>query len=729
LEEEMKTKNHISLARTTRSRLMGLAIILGTFGLWNLPVARAQEAAAETLAGAIVNLSADQASFVAADDAILHMTITNLTRYPIKMLKWLTPVDGVEGPLLTVTRDGEPVAYIGKLVKRAAPTEQDYILLAAGESLTWDVNLSTYYDLSTSGNYVVQYNVTSTDLYGGQSQNADPLTSNMLELSIEGRAKPVLQEVLPQAVSGTNSFIGCSASRQTDLISARNAASIYANEAVSYFSANMQGLRYITWFGVYNASRYSTVSSHFTAIRSAVDTAMPMTFDCSTCTEPNTYAYVFPNSPYKIYLCGAFWGAPMTGTDSKAGTLIHEISHFTVVADTNDYAYGQTAAKALAISNPANAIMNADSHEYFSENTPPIDEPDLTPPSVTSSVRVNPSPTNASSVNFTVTFSEAVTGVDIVTPFNDFALTTSPGISSASVTSVSGSGPTYSVTVNTGSGNGTIRLDVVDNDSIRDAANHPLGGVGAGNGNYTNGQVYTINKSSSADTTGVFRPSNGLLYLKNSNDTGFADVALNYGLPGDYPVVGDWDGNGTVTIGIYRNRTFYLRNENTLGFATIVFDFGQAGDQPIAGDWDGDGIDTIGIYRPSTGQFQLRDSNDAGPAEMSFFLGNVGDVGVAGDWNGDGFDTTGVFRPSNGVIFLKNTNDTGFADIALNYGLPGDMPVMGDWDNDGVDTIGIYRNGTFYLRNSNTNGFAEIVFSLGNPGDMPIAGNWDGSLP
>jgi hypothetical protein len=228
------------------------------------------------------------------------------------------------------------------------------------------------------------------------------------------------------------------------------------------------------------------------------------------------------------------------------------------------------------------------------------------------------------------------------------------------------------------------------------------------------------------DTTGVFRPSNGLLYLKNSNTSGFADAALNYGLPGDYPVVGDWDGNGTVTIGIYRNGYFYLRNSNTIGFAEVVFPFGQAGDQPIAGDWNGDGVDTIGVYRRSNGQFLLRNSNSEGAAEMSFYLGNVGDVGVAGDWNGDGLDTTGVFRPSNGVIFLKNSNSSGFADIALNYGLPGDQPVMGDWNNDGIDTIGIYRTGTFYLRNSNTNGFAEVVFALGNPGDMPIAGDWDG---
>jgi uncharacterized surface protein with fasciclin (FAS1) repeats len=229
-----------------------------------------------------------------------------------------------------------------------------------------------------------------------------------------------------------------------------------------------------------------------------------------------------------------------------------------------------------------------------------------------------------------------------------------------------------------------------------------------------------------ADATGVYRPGNGALYLKNSNSTGFANVAINYGISGDYPVTGDWNGDGTDTIGIYRDGTFHLRNANTIGTADLMFAFGQPGDQPIAGDWDGDGFDTIGVYRSSTGQFLLRNSNTAGPAEISFYLGNVGDVGIAGDWNGDGTDSTGVFRPSNGVTYLKNTHITGFADIAFNYGSPGDQPVVGDWNNDGTDTIGIYRNGSFYLRNSNTVGFADIVFALGNPGDMPIAGDWNG---
>src|SRR6266498_3575879 len=117
-------------------------------------------------------------------------------------------------------------------------------------------------------------------------------------------------------------------------------------------------------------------------------------------------------------------------------------------------------------------------------------------------------------------------------------------------------------------------------------------------GNHCDIGAYEYQGNNGVDTTGVFRPSNGLLYLKNQNTTGFADIAINYGIASDYPVVGDWDGNGTATIGIYRHGSFYLRNSNTLGFADLVFLFGQVGDQPIAGDWNGDGIDTIGIFRP-----------------------------------------------------------------------------------------------------------------------------------
>ena len=136
---------------------------------------------------------------------------------------------------------------------------------------------------------------------------------------------------------------------------------------MGYFSASKQDARYTTWFGTFASSRYTTVTSHFNAISSAMTNA-GITFDCKS--TQKVYAYVYPNQPYTIYLGAVYWTAPALGTDSQAGTLIHEMSHFDVVAGTDDVVYGQAGAKSLAISDPAKAITNADSHEYFAENTP-----------------------------------------------------------------------------------------------------------------------------------------------------------------------------------------------------------------------------------------------------------------------------------------------------------------------------------------------------------------------
>jgi hypothetical protein len=106
-------------------------------------------------------------------------------------------------------------------------------------------------------------------------------------------------------------------------------------------------------------------------------------------------------------------------------------------------------------------------------------------------------PSNASSVNFTVTFSEAVTGVDTLSPFNDFSLTTSPAISGASIMSVSGSGTTYTVTISTGTGSGILRLNVIDDDTIMDDLGNKLGGTGTTNGNFTSGEAYLVRPTNS----------------------------------------------------------------------------------------------------------------------------------------------------------------------------------------------------------------------------------------
>lgn len=75
-------------------------------------------------------------------------------------------------------------------------------------------------------------------------------------------------------------------------------------------------------------------------------------------------------------------------------------------------------------------------------------------------------------------------------------------------------------------------------------------------------------------------------YLDSTGDH-LADTLFYFGNATDIPLVGDWNGNGTDTIGVYRSGTFYLKDTLTGGAADITFNYGRAGDIPLVGDWDG----------------------------------------------------------------------------------------------------------------------------------------------
>ena len=119
---------------------------------------------------------------------------------------------------------------------------------------------------------------------------------------------------------------------------------------------------------------------------------------------------------------------------------------------------------------------------------------DATAPTA-SLTRADTSPSNAASVRWTVSFSEAVTGVNA----GDFALASTGAVAGAAITGVTGSGTTWTVTAATGSGDGGLGLNLVDDDSVKDAAGNPLGGAGTGNGAVT-GPVYTLDRTAPALT-------------------------------------------------------------------------------------------------------------------------------------------------------------------------------------------------------------------------------------
>lgn len=307
----------------------------------------------------------------ASEDVVVTVTFSNTGSAAVTLPQWLFDADDMDRSFLKVSRNGEAAGYTGALVKRASPTANELIVLMPGESVNASYELSGSFDLSQGGNYAVSF--------AGTPQNAATTALQpSAEIAIGVEANPfrdLISTVDYQKAAGAGgiSYTGkCTASQQSALVTALSNALVYSDGAKSYLTNTTPSgtTRYKTWFGTFSSTNWNTVKTHYTNISSVYNT-QPIVFDCS-CKKTNTYAYVYPTQPYKIYLCGAFWNAPATGTDSKAGTLVHETSHFTVVAGTQDYAYGQTAAKSLALSNPAQAIMNADSHEYFAENTPAL---------------------------------------------------------------------------------------------------------------------------------------------------------------------------------------------------------------------------------------------------------------------------------------------------------------------------------------------------------------------
>jgi hypothetical protein len=300
----------------------------------------------------------------------VKVTITNTSSSPLKILSYHTPVNGIEHDILSISLDGISMEYIGAKYKRAAPTERDYLTLKPGESISGIASLWNNYDISVSGRYAIQY---KTALLSREpDKDSKDVSSNIIYVEIEGREPPPDPDDdegdVFSIVNGSNEFKGnCTESEKSDLRTAREHALNYADDSYDYLMIGIAGTRYTTWFGANDNSRYSTVRSNFRKIRDAVDNKT-FKFYCNC--NRNVYAFVRPRQEYKIHLCDLFWSAPMTGTDSKAGTLIHEVSHFKVVADTDDIAYGQTNAMNLANTNPGNAIKNADNHEYFAEATP-----------------------------------------------------------------------------------------------------------------------------------------------------------------------------------------------------------------------------------------------------------------------------------------------------------------------------------------------------------------------
>jgi len=197
------------------------------------------------------------------------------------------------------------------------------------------------------------------------------------------------------------------------------------------------------------------------------------------------------------------------------------------------------------------------------------------------------------------------------------------------------------------------------------------------------------------------------------------------------PLTGDWDGIGGAGVGVAASYggaewEMSLRDELSNGPPGVApFRYGSSTCRVLSGDWDGNGTSTIGVACKDgiEWRWSLRNANSPGaPSITPFNYGNNACTPVTGDWNGDNTSTIGV-ACKDGIQWrwsLRNANSPGAPSITpFNYGNNACTPVTGDWNGDNTTSVGVACKGALLwewsLINLNAGGIPSYPpFRFGN---------------
>jgi len=273
------------------------------------------------------------------------------------------------------------------------------------------------------------------------------------------------------------------------------------------------------------------------------------------------------------------------------------------------------------------------------------------PPKVMAIARMGANPTSADSVQFIVAFSEGVTGVDT----GDFVLATSGTSGTIASVDCSSSNAVYLVTVNNVHGNGTLGLNLIDDNSIKDANLVPLVGNGTDDGSFT-GDVYTV--------TGPF------VWVGGGSD-GYWSTAANW-LGDVLPPVGSalYFGGTPSENGCCDDRTGTAFQ--SIEFASSGFSITGASALPLTGGITVDaGVADATISMNVTANAPI--AVDVADADAS--------LTISGVLSGSGSLT----KTGGGTLALASDSHTGDTTVSAGTLLVGPLPsVFADSLNDGV---------------------------------------------
>jgi len=174
-------------------------------------------------------------------------------------------------------------------------------------------------------------------------------------------------------------FRQCTPQQQADI----GKALFNAFDALSAATVQItpQNGAYRTWFGRWDGVRAKFVRRTISALKNHIRTSK-ITYICehrgSGACDGGTYAFVYPTDSSAIHLCDPYFDLPtlsdatfleVFNSGTRAGTIIHEMSHYDDVGGTADNCYNRDVCSDFARTNPNGAAHNADSFQYFSEDT------------------------------------------------------------------------------------------------------------------------------------------------------------------------------------------------------------------------------------------------------------------------------------------------------------------------------------------------------------------------
>ncbi|CAH3149455.1 unnamed protein product [Pocillopora meandrina] len=323
------------------------------------------------------------------------------------VLKWRTLLDGLRSNCLTVITNGEKLKYDSIYLKRSAPGPDQYLHVKPGQTVSSIFDVSDAYDMTKAGLYSIAVD-TNLEIFsclldcppsfktidkieckfllrnnGKQDYSVlkwrtplDGLRSDCLTVNTNGKKLRYDGVYMKRSAPGPDQYLlvkpGQTVSSTFDISDAYDMtkAGLYSMVVDTYLEYVMDiknnPQRAKIWFG----KTFMKARKVFLDMKmKSAQTEMIYIFDGKHC-KKSVFAYTYLGSQ-EIFLCKAFNEAEtLVGFDTKAGIVIHELSH--ALSYRDDVTYGTDSCKKLAKRKAKKALKNADNYEYYVESAPNV---------------------------------------------------------------------------------------------------------------------------------------------------------------------------------------------------------------------------------------------------------------------------------------------------------------------------------------------------------------------